>query len=260
MGIITLNRPTRLNAWTPAMGTLYFNTLDATAIDPAVRAILVLGAGRAFCAGADMAGLSNIAASGGQMTQRDGRPYWYAMGIGKPIIAAVHGACYGVGLQQALCCDIRLAARDAKFCVPYVKRGLIAELALSWQLTRLIGLGRTTDMLLSARVIGAEEALAIGLVSQLCDAGDVFDSAFAYCRTIAAENSPWAMRIVKQQIYHDLMSASLTGPFERAELLLQEAVTGPDMREGIAAFCDKRPLDFPPLVPDLAKLDPWPEG
>jgi enoyl-CoA hydratase/carnithine racemase len=260
VGIITLNRPDKLNAWTPAMGTLYFNTLDRLAADPAVRVILVTGAGRAFCAGADMAGLSNIAASGGEMPDRDGRPYWYAMGVGKPIVAAVHGACYGVGMQQALCCDIRFAARDAKFCMPYVKRGLIAELAVSWLLNRLVGLGRTTDLLLSARVVGGEEALAIGLVTHLSEPGDVFDQAFAYCQAMAAENSPWAMRTVKQQIYDDLMAASLTQPFDRAEQLLQEAVAGPDMQEGIAAFREKRPLAFAPLVPEHARLDPWPEG
>jgi enoyl-CoA hydratase/carnithine racemase len=260
VGIITLNRPEKLNAWTPAMGTLYFNTLDAMAADPAVRVILVTGAGRGFCAGADMAGLNNIAASGGEMPGRDGRPYWYAMGIGKPIVAAVHGACYGVGMQQALCCDIRFAARDAKFCMPYVKRGLIAELALSWLLNRLVGLGRTTDILLSARAVGSEEALTIGLATHLSEPDELFDQAFAYCRKIAEENSPWAMRTVKQQIYDDLMSASLTQPFDRAERLLHEAVAGPDMREGIAAFREKRPLDFAPLAPGLAKLDPWPES
>jgi enoyl-CoA hydratase/carnithine racemase len=260
VGIVTLNRPDKLNAWTPAMGTLYFNTLDTMAVDPAVRVILVVAAGRGFCAGADMTGLSKIAASGGQMTGRDGRPYWYPMGIGKPIVAAIHGPCYGVGLQQAVCCDIRLAANGARFCVPYVKRGLIAELALSWQLSRLVGVGRTTDMLLSGRVICAEEALAIGLVNQLFAPDDLFDRAFAYCRTIAAENSPWAMRTVKQQIYRDLMTASFTEPFERAEHLLREAVAGDDMKEGITAFREKRPLDFPPLASELAKLDPWPEG
>ena len=260
VGIVTLNRPDKLNAWTPAMGTLYFDTLDAMALDPAVRVILVVGGGRGFCSGADMTGLSNIAASDGQMTGRDGRPYWHAMGIGKPIVAAIHGPCYGVGLQQAVCCDIRLAAHGARFCVPYVKRGLIAELALSWQLGRLIGVGRTADMLLSARVFSAEEALAIGLVNQLFVPDNLFDGAFAYCRTIAAENSPWAMRTVKQQIYQDLMTTSLTQPFERAEHLLREAVAGPDMKEGIAAFREKRPLDFPPLSTDLAKLDPWPGG
>lgn len=259
VGVITLNRPDRLNAWTPAMGTLYFDTLDAMALDPAVRAILVTGAGRGFCSGADMAGLANITKSGGQLTGRDGRPYWYPMSIGKPIVAAIHGVCYGVGLQQAVCADIRFAAQGARFCVPYVKRGLIAELALSWQLGRLIGAGRAADMLLSGRVFGADEALAIGLVNQIGTADDIFDRAFAYCRTIAAENSPWAMRTVKQQLYHDLMSASLTEPFDRAERLLQEAVAGPDMKEGIAAFQEQRPLDFAPLAPDLARLEPWPE-
>ena len=260
VGVITLNRPDRLNAWTPAMGTLYFDALDAMALDPAVRAILVTGAGRGFCSGADMAGLSNISASGGQMAGRDARPYWPAMGIGKPIVAAIHGVCYGVGVQQAVCADVRFAAQGTRFCVPYVKRGLIAELALSWQLGRLVGAGRAADMLLSGRVFTADEALAMGLVNQISTSDDLFDRAFAYCRTIAAENSPWAMRMVKQQLYHDLMSASLTEPFERAEHLLREALAGPDMKEGIAAFQQKRPLDFPPLAPDLAHLDPWPEG
>jgi len=259
VGVVTLNRPDKLNAWTSAMGTLYFDTLDAMAIDPAVRVILVVGAGRGFCAGADMSALGNLAANG-EISQRDGRAYWYPMGIGKPIVAAIHGACYGVGLQQALCCDIRFAACGARFCVPYAKRGLIAELALSWQLSRLVGVGRTTDMLLSARVIGADEALAIGLVNQLFAPDDLFDQAFAYCRTIAAENSPWAMRTIKQQIYQDLMAASMSRPFARAEQLLDEAVAGPDMKEGIAAFREKRPLAFPPLTPDLAHLDPWPES
>lgn len=258
VGIVTLNRPDKLNAWNSAMGTLYFDTLDAMAADPAVRAILVLGAGRGFCSGADMSALGNLSAQG-EITQRDGRPYWYAMGVGKPIVAAVHGACYGVGLQQALCCDVRFAAHGARFCVPYVKRGLIAELGLSWQLSRFIGVGRTTDMLLSARVVGAEEALAIGLVNQLAAPDDLFDRAFAYCRTIAAENSPWAMRTVKQQIYQDLMTASMTKPFAEADRLLGEAVAGPDMKEGIAAFHEKRPLSFPPLAPDLARLDRWPD-
>ncbi|HEX8058956.1 MAG TPA: enoyl-CoA hydratase-related protein [Novosphingobium sp.] len=258
VGIVTLNRPDKLNAWNSAMGTLYFDTLDAMAADPAVRAILVLGAGRGFCSGADMSALGNLSAQG-EITKRDGRPYWYAMGVGKPIVAAVHGACYGVGLQQALCCDIRFAAHGVRFCVPYVKRGLIAELGLSWQLSRFIGVGRTTDMLLSARVVGAEEALAIGLVNQLAAPDDLFDRAFAYCRTIAAENSPWAMRTVKQQIYQDLMTASMTEPFAEADRLLGEAVAGPDMKEGIAAFREKRPLSFPPLTPDLARLDRWPD-
>lgn len=258
VGIVTLNRPDKLNAWNSAMGTLYFDTLDAMAADPAVRAILVLGAGRGFCSGADMSALGNLSAQGA-ITKRDGRPYWYAMSVGKPIVAAVHGACYGVGLQQALCCDVRFAAHGARFCVPYVKRGLIAELGLSWQLSRFIGVGRTTDMLLSARVVGAEEALAIGLVNQLAAPDDLFDRAFAYCRTIAAENSPWAMRTVKQQIYQDLMTASMKEPFAEADRLLGEAVAGPDMKEGIAAFREKRPLSFAPLLPELARIDPWSE-
>src|SRR5882724_4413081 len=114
VAVLTLNRPSSLNAWTPAMGTLYFDTLDRVAADPSVRAILVTGAGRAFCAGADLSGLSHIASAGGLAQNRDPRRYWHAMSIGKPIVAAIRGPCLGVGLQQALCCDVRIAASDAQ--------------------------------------------------------------------------------------------------------------------------------------------------
>ncbi|MFC3172707.1 enoyl-CoA hydratase-related protein [Novosphingobium bradum] len=259
VGVVTLNRPARLNAWTPDMGTLYFDTLDQLARNDEVRAILVHGAGRAFCAGADMSGLSGLTETGGFGQARDPRSYWFPMSIGKPIVAAIKGPCYGVGLQQALVADVRFGATDAKISGPYAKRGLIAEVGISWMLSRIVGVGHAMDLMLSGRALTGEEALAMGLINRLVEPDALFDEAFAYARAMAGECSPWSMRMIKQQLYHDLMRG-FSPSFQHSEDLLQVAMQGADFREGIAAFRDKRPLDFSPLAPDLARLDPWPEG
>jgi len=259
VAIVTLNRPASLNAWNTAMRVLYFDTLEHLAADPAVNVILVQGAGRAFCAGADVKDLSNIAASGGKQPARDSRRYWYPLSIGKPIVAAIHGACYTIGLQQALCCDLRFAARDAKICAPYAKRGLIAEVGISWLLSRIVGVSSAMDLLLSGRTIDGDEALRLGLVNKVFDADELFARTFDYCKAIAAECSPWSMRTIKQQLYHDLMT-SLDPAFLRSEELLKQALSGPDFVEGIAAFKDKRVPSFAALKPELGKLDPWPDN
>lgn len=258
VAIVTLNRPASLNAWNSAMRLVYFDTLERLAADTTVNVILVRGAGRGFCAGADVKDLSNIAASGGKQPQRDARPYWFPLTIGKPVIAAIHGACYTIGLQQALCCDLRFAARDAKIAAPYAKRGLVAEVGISWLLSRIVGVANAMEFLLSGRTVDGDEALRLGLVNKVFDAEELFARSFDYCKTIAAECSPWSLRTIKQQLYHDLMS-SLDPAFLRSEELLKQALAAPDFVEGITAFREKRVTNFSPLDPALAKLDPWPE-
>ena len=254
VGILTLNRPQKLNAWTPSMARSYFSLLEEMAKDREVRAILLCGAGRAFCAGADMSGLGNIAEGADAQAERTNRPYWFALSIGKPIVAAVQGACMGLGLQLALCCDVRFVADDAKLAAVYAKRGLVGELGLTWLLPRLIGTGAALDLLLSGRSVEAQEALALGLANRIVPAAGLFEQAFDYCKTLASTCAPWSMRALKQQIYADLMDR-LDGAYERSEELLGRALSGADFAEGVRAFVDKRVPQFPPLAPELWSID-----
>jgi enoyl-CoA hydratase/carnithine racemase len=256
VAVITLNRPKRLNAWTPAMGSLYFSTLERLAQDPSVVSILVTGQGRAFCAGIDLGGLANLAAAGGSSprAERDLRPYWFPMSIGKPIVAAIRGPCFGVGLQQVLCCDIRFAAEDVKLSAPYSKRGLIGEVGMTWNLTRVIGAGAALDLMLSGRTLEAEEALKVGLVNRVIAGDKLFDEAFTYCRSMARECSPWSMMMIKQQIYKDLM-VNMHRAYSRSEDMMTEALAGNAVSEGIAAFREKRAPAFAALPADRARID-----
>jgi enoyl-CoA hydratase/carnithine racemase len=257
VGVITLNRPDKLNAWTPAMRLAYFDTLERMAADPDVRAILVRGSGRAFCAGADLALIRAPDAESEALRKADTREYWFPLSIGKPIVAAIHGPCLGIGLQQAMFCDIRFAAHDAKIGAPYVRRGIVGEMGITWMLTRLCGVGAANDIMLSGRTLTGTEAAAIGLVNAALDADTVFDHALAYARDLAANCSPLAMRTVKMQLYHDLMDG-FTPSFERSERLLDEVLRGEDVKEGIAAVREKRPVHFPGLDPGLSRTGDWP--
>ena len=165
---ITLNRPERLNAWTAEMGVAYFDALQACDDSAEVRAILVTGAGRGFCAGADMQDLQALGDGDldGVEVVSDDRPQTFPTTISKPIVAAINGACAGLGLVQALMCDLRFAAADAKLTTAFSRRGLVAEHGISWILPRLVGPANALDLLLSGRVVLGEEAAGLGLVNR----------------------------------------------------------------------------------------------
>ncbi len=257
VGILTLNRPDKLNAWTPQMGVLYFDLLEKMAKDPEIRAILVTGKGRGFCAGADVNHLSDTADAGG-MKRVNPRDYWYPLSIGKPIIAAIHGPCLGVGFQVALTCDLRFIARDAKLGTLFATLGLIAEAGTSWLLPRIVGTAAAMDLLISGRIFDGAEAKEMGLAARVAEKDELFDLAFEYCARLASACAPSSMRTIKEQIYGDLMQG-LHPAFERSKKVLAEAYTNAAFAEGIQAFKEKRKPSYPPLDPALAIIEdcPW---
>ena len=257
VAVVTLNRPDRLNAWTSRMEAEYRWCLGAADVDPDVRVIVVTGAGRGFCAGADMAALDGYAsgedydltATDAVSVPADGRPDWagsfsYALGLAKPVIAAVNGPAAGVGFVLMCFADIRFAAAGAKLTTSFARLGLPAEHGVSWMLPRLVGAGRAADLLYSSRVVLAEEAKAMGLVSEVHPPADLLDATLAYARAMAAECAPSSLLAMKRQLWGDLLG-SLEESWRGAVDSMTTMIAGDDFKEGLAAFQAKRPPAFP---------------
>lgn len=254
---VTLNRPERMNTWTGRMHAEYRWALDQAEHDSAVRVIVVTGAGRAFCAGADSRALEGHIEKGGydagtpQEMANPGygvRPefdenFAFQFGMTKPILAAINGPAAGVGLVIACYADLRFAAAGAKLTTAHGKLGLPAEYGLSWLLPRLIGVTRANDLLLSSRIVLAEEAAEMGLVNAVHPAEDVLDETYAYALNLAANVSPASMRETKRQIYWDL-HGDVGSSVRASEALLARMTTEPDFKEGVRAFVEKRPPRF----------------
>jgi enoyl-CoA hydratase/carnithine racemase len=245
--VLTLNRPERLNAWTDEMERRYFALLDEAEADPDVRAVVVTGAGRGFCAGADMGDLEVIKGEEEKaMPQRD-VPCHRPLFFNKPLIAAVNGAAAGLGFVQAMYCDLRFTTETAKFTTSFSRRGLIAEYGLAWLLPRLVGRSRAADLLLSARVIQGEEAATIGLADRVVDADQLLDVAVGYAEDLAAHCSPAAMRAIKAQLF-----AAELGTFDEAaaeaDRQMLESFKHPDFAEGVTSYVEKRPPAFAGLT------------
>jgi enoyl-CoA hydratase/carnithine racemase len=252
VAVLTFNRPDRLNAWTPEMQVRYFDLLDECAAREDVRVIVLTGAGRGFCAGADMQNLQTLSEGGNGNTQttHDSRPVTYALTIPKPVIAAINGACAGLGFVHALMCDMRIAAAGAKFTTAFARRGLVGEHGLSWLLPRLIGPARALDLLLSARVFLGTEAAELGLVNRAVEDARVLDETLQYARMLASECSPTSMALMKQQVWSDY-DRTLAESLEEATRLMVESFSRPDFAEGVRSFVEKRPPRFEPLSPTV---------
>ncbi len=270
VAVVTLDRPDRMNAWTGRMHTEYRAVFAHLEADPSVRAAVVTGAGRAFCAGADTAALDGHAERGGYdpgtppdlATPGHGaRPEYdhafaWHFGLRFPVVAAVNGPAAGVGLVLACCCDLRFASAGAKLTTSAPRLGLPAEYGLSWIRPRLVGTGHAADLLLSSRVVRAEEAATMGLVNRVVPAGQALDAALDWARAVATEVSPWSVATAKAQLYADLHGDVGTA-VARSEALLDEAMTTDDYREGVAAWLGKRPPAFADLPPGPGpSLDP----
>lgn len=249
IALLTLNRPERLNAWNGELAARYFELLDECAADDSVRVIVVTGAGRGFCAGADMDTLQGLGGGGGggAASAAGGRAQHFTTSIPKPVIAAVNGACAGIGMVQALMCDVRFAAAGAKFTTAFARRGLIAEYGMSWVLPRLVGPARALDLLMSGRVFLAEEAAAMGLVNEVVAPEQLLDRTLEYAADLAVNSSPTSMAVMKRQVWGDL-SRGLVEAHDDAIGLMVASLRRPDFREGVASFLEKRSPRFGSVV------------
>ena len=250
---ITLNRPDRLNAYTQVMSGELREAFAEADADDGVRAIVLTGAGRGFCAGADMARLSSAAAGKTDLRNEGTWPTEgvaanfaqrcsYILGVTKPVIAGINGPVAGIGLVLTLYCDIRYMAAGAKLTTAFARRGLIAEHGISWMLPRLVGPMHALDLLLSARTIEAEEAGALGLVRVLPAQG--FAAAVqARAAEIANLSSPRSTRIIKRQVYEALFQslAEATAIANREQAICRDTE---DFREGVAHYVEKRAPSF----------------
>jgi enoyl-CoA hydratase/carnithine racemase len=259
---VTLNRPEKLNAWTPTMEHEVQAALLEADGDAQVRVIVLTGAGRGFCAGADMQSLDQVAGAGRSPEElrqvmlswphgpkiagsRDDfqKTYSYFPAIAKPVLAAVNGPAVGLGLVLALYCDVRFASDQARFGTAFARRGLIAEHGISWMLPRLVGLASAFDLLYSARVIDASEALRIGLVSRIIPHENLMGEVRAYAEELATAVSPRSLRVMKRQVYNALFQ-TLSEAIDTANEEMFQSFLSADFREGVAHFLEKRPAAF----------------
>jgi len=255
---ITLNRPEKLNAWTAVMEREVREAMATAEADDNVRAIVLTGAGRGFCAGADMSLLSTVAEQGLDQARRgaagalentsiarDGlRPdfqkkYSYFPAVGKPVIAAVNGPVTGLGLVITLYCDLRFASDAARFGTAFARRGLIAEYGMAWMLPRLVGHANALDLLFSARMIDSAEALHMGLVNQVFPKEVFLEKVQEYAQDLAANVSPRSIHVIKQQVY-EAMFQGLGEAFDTANREMEASLRCEDFKEGVAHFLQKR--------------------
>jgi enoyl-CoA hydratase/carnithine racemase len=260
VAVISLNRPAALNAYTAAMGASLKQAVADSVADGAVRAIVITGAGRGFCAGADMNVLQNIPA-GGRVTQVPEVDFNFYSGLGpdvgphyggrfgyllqarKPVIAAINGPAAGLGLVLALYADIRFAGSEAKLTTSFAQRGLIAEHGISWLLPRLVGPAHALDLLYSARKLTAAEAERLGLVNKVFAQETFMQEVMAYARTLAQVVSPRSTAVMKAQVWKALHQ-EFNDALALADEEMKKSFASADFKEGVTHYVQKRAPAF----------------
>jgi enoyl-CoA hydratase/carnithine racemase len=252
---VTLNRPDKLNAWTPIMADEVKAAMRVATDDDKVRVIVLTGAGRGFCAGADMNRLSNLSNDGAGAKIEAEAPFdtsarvdfqhrqAYFAAVPKPIIAAINGPCAGLGMVIALYCDMRFGADTAVFSSAFARRGLIAEHGISWLLPRLVGHSKAADLLLSARKVAADEALRIGLLDRVVAGDQLMADTLAYARDLATLSSPRSLRVIKKQLW-EVPFQTLQEAIVTADREMQLSFASEDFKEGVKHFVEKRAPQF----------------
>jgi enoyl-CoA hydratase/carnithine racemase len=276
---ITLNRPEKLNAFTGQMMNEMIDAFDKADADDDVRAIIVTGAGRGFCAGADLsAGAETFDATRPDRAERaaaigaDGTVDWSNEAIRdgggrltlrifeclKPVIAAVNGPAVGVGVTMQLAMDVRLASENARFGFVFSRRGIVPEACSSWFLPRVVGISQALEWAFSGRVFPAEEALAGGLVSKVYSPDELIPAARALAREIADNTSQVAVALIRQMFWRML---GADHPMEAHKIDSRGIFArgaSPDVREGVTSFLEKRPAKFPDKISkDMPPYFPW---
>ncbi|MFI6481182.1 enoyl-CoA hydratase-related protein [Nonomuraea sp. NPDC050663] len=259
---ITLSRESRLNAFTLQMRDELIAAFDQADADDDVRAVVVTGKGRGFCAGADLGGGGGTFSSARSEPQRDGGGM-VALRIAaslKPVIAAINGPAVGVGVTMTLPMDVRLAGESARFGFVFARRGIVTEAASSWFLPRLVGISQAMEWAATGRVFGADEALRGRLVSRVVPDAELLPAAYELAREIADNTSGVSVATIRRLMWAGLSWSSPWQAHEADSALMHVLGRAPDAAEGVTAFLDKRPADFPMAVSkDLPEsLPQWP--
>ncbi|MGW0737388.1 enoyl-CoA hydratase-related protein [Streptomyces sp. NPDC002851] len=259
--LVTFNRPEALNSLTVGMDAEYREILTAAAADADVRAVVVTGTGRAFCAGADVSALDALVAEPDK--EHFGSSFHAPLLLDKPLIAAVNGGCAGLGLVEALFCDVRFVAEEAKLVTSFAQRGVVAEHGLTFLLSRIVGEGHARDLLLSSRVIRGTDAARIGLAARAVPRELVVETAVEYATEMARTCAPGSLSVMKQQFRRAFLQ-QYVHEVEQDQRLLAEAFRGPDFAEGVASYREKRAVQFrgisqvlEPSVHDGERSNPW---
>ncbi len=269
---ITLDRPDRLNAFTVTMQQELCAAIDVIDADPEVRAVVVTGRGRGFCAGADLGGGeasfnhdSELAAAAGVVKEADGRHRDEGGLVAlrffectKPVIGALNGPAVGVGITMTLPFDVRLASTTAKVGFVFARRGLVPEACSSWFLPRVVGISQAMEWCATGRVFGAEEALAGGLVRSLHEPDDLLPAAYALAAEIVGSTSAVSITLTRALLWRMLGEPHPMAAHRVDSALVDALGGGADVREGVMSFLEKRPPEFPNRVPaDLPPSHPW---
>lgn len=277
---ITLNRPDRMNAFTPIMMAEMITAFDAADADDAVRAVIVTGAGKAFCAGADLGAggaTFDYAKRGGRWGEEspmrdDGSVDWDHPGIRdgggkltlrifackKPMIGAINGAAVGIGATMQLPMDFRLASEAARFGFVFARRGIVPEAASSWFLPRLVGISQALEWCYSGRVFGADEALKGGLVRSVHAPDDLIPAARALAKELTSESAPVSIALTRNAMWRMMGAAHPMDAHRLDSRLIWSRGASGDAAEGVASFLEKRPATYPDRVSeDLPHFGPW---